>query len=137
MAFFFSNPIASLCQAESENPTLSDLELQLAIAPSARFLGSFQAFLQSECEAGIVNASSGSKQFLRNLLTNEKELLKIINGARMERKVYATRLRDAWRLFEVLQSVWSEGQVSGEILLTEYYNDKLVGRASRTCTGLR
>lgn len=71
------------------------------------------------------------------LLSDDQEILRMVNAARREKDSYAEKLPQAWIMFDILQSSWAEGRLSTETSLTDYFSGNLLKRTSISCRNLR
>lgn len=132
MSHFFSNPLTSVLHACSDGAGSegSDEETE-RIKTLLYHLPSFQQHI----EANISLPSA--RRDIENILSRRTSLSKLVKDADEARKQYSSELRLAWTLFDVLQDTWTEGRISHDLMLAEYYSDKLVARCRRMCASLK
>lgn len=137
LAHFYGNPYSVLCKPLSEDIGIDDrLTLLGDIVPSLRSLPSFEKTVETQTKHALARKDKTHLRKLGQLLEDDEELLQYLDDARRERELYAKNLPQAWSLFDILQSSWTEGRLSTETLLTDYFAGNLLKRTNTACRNL-
>lgn len=129
MAHFYANPLAALT-IRSEGYAGDDGNIA-ALATHIRALSTFRRLVAHKINQPAYRAD------MRLLLEDDQKLLERVAAYSEEREEYGQKLPQAWKLFACLQDMLVENSVANDVLIMEYYKDKLVSRATGACQALR
>lgn len=131
MAHFYANPAACLTLAFDGANDSSVADDAVNLASYIRSVPSFRDLIQKQVGHPALATET------RRLLEDDTRLLVKVEDWRQEKLAYSQRLVEAWKLLDCLQDMLAETKVAQEVVITEYYKNKLVERAIKGCQALR